>query len=152
MPVFFQKWSRNKSKHWDGLGWKSLCVRFYRAPKNHTNQAQVTTVISAPPFFPGLLCLPCFLKVNKELLLEIAEDHGEATLVTEMIEELVKWRWRGSLIWLNNDTGDTNMQNYIILLTDCQNGTYILFGNVLRMHIRQLSLYRPKNIYLATSS
>ena len=30
------------------------------------------------------------MKVNKELLLEIAEDHGEATLVTEMIEELVK--------------------------------------------------------------
>ena len=30
------------------------------------------------------------LQVNKELLLEIAEDHEEADLVTEMIEELVK--------------------------------------------------------------
>jgi len=28
--------------------------------------------------------------VNKELLLEIAEDHAEAALVAEMIEELVK--------------------------------------------------------------
>ena len=32
------------------------------------------------------------LQVNKELLLEIAEDHEEADLVTEMIEELVKWK------------------------------------------------------------
>ena len=32
-----------------------------------------------------------FFQVSKELLLEIAEDHEEADLVAQMINELVKW-------------------------------------------------------------